>query len=274
MKRFYLGLTLLTVAAPVAAHDFWIQPLRFQVGENQPLSATFQVGHAQYRQRWGNDIRRIPLLLDFAPRGRSNQRGNVRSDSTADLVTRLSGPGLHVLGMQTAPAYSELPALRFNDYLKAEGLVVPIAARNRSDSTTLPGRERYSRRAKALIQVGPQTAANSARALRPLGMKLEIVPVKNPYALDKSHRLPVVVLYNGKRLAGASVKLTSLEFDAKPLETEITDRSGQATFTIPPLGDWLINVIWSEPLRGDPKADFETTFSSLTFGYDPARRAR
>lgn len=274
MKNIFLTGVLLSAAAPAFAHDFWIQPLRFQVGVGQPLAATFQVGHGQYRQRWGNDIRRIPLLVDVSVGGRTDQRANVRSDANADFVSKLGRAGLHVLAMQTSTAFSDLPALRFNDYIKAEGLTLPIAVRARTNSTALPGRERYTRRAKALIQVGTQTPANSVLATRPIGMKLEIVPEKNPYLLDRTRQLPVYVLYKGKRLPNASVRLTSLEFDARPLESKITDRAGRATFTVPAVGDWLINVIWSEPVSGDPKADFETTFSSLTFGYDPARRSR
>ncbi len=274
MKFQLAGLALVFAAAPAAAHDFWIQPLRFQTGVGQPIGGTFQVGHGQYRQRWGNDVSRIPLLLDISSRGRTDQRANVRSDATVDFVTRLNGAGLHILAMQSVYTYSNLPALRFNDYIKAEGLALPIAYRARTSATTLPGRERYSRRAKALIEVGAQTAANTALVTRPIGLKLEIVPEKNPYALDRTRRLPVHVLFNGKRLPGASVKLTSLEFDARPIESEITDRAGRATFTVPPVGDWLLNVIWSVPVAGDSQADFDTTFSSLTFGYDPARRGR
>ncbi|MEO7277366.1 MAG: DUF4198 domain-containing protein [Sphingomicrobium sp.] len=274
MNKIFAAGLLLAVAVPAAAHDFWIQPLRYQVAEGQPMSATFQVGHGQYRQRWGNDIRRIPLLVDQSARGRNDQRGNVRNDATADFVSTLNGAGLHILAMQTAPAYSNLPALRYNDYLKAEGLVVPIAVRARSGSTQRPGRERYTRRAKALIEVGAQTARSTALVTRPMGLKLEIVPEKNPYALNRTRKLPVYVVYNGKRLPNATVMLTSLEFDARPLESEVTDSNGRATFTVPPVGGWLINVIWSEPVSGDSQADFETTFSSLTFGYDPAHRSR
>ncbi|MEP7131405.1 MAG: DUF4198 domain-containing protein [Sphingomicrobium sp.] len=273
-KIQWTGLAFCLAATPAAAHDFWIQPLSYQVAVGQPLAATFQVGHGPFRQRWGNDIRKIPLLLDISVAGRTNQRSNVRSDATADYMVRLGTPGLHILAMETAYAYSSLPALRFNDYVKAEGLTLPIAARVQTKSSNLPGRERYSRRAKSLVQIGPQTAANSRLVTRPLGMKLEIVPEKNPYELDRTHRLPIFVIYNGKRLPGASVRLTSLEFDARPIESEITDRWGRATFTVPQVGSWLLNVIWSEPVRGDSEADFDTTFSSLTFGYDPARRAK
>ncbi len=47
-----------------------------------------------------------------------------------------------------------------------------------------------------------------------------------------------------------------------------------ATLRVPPVGEWLVNVIWSEPVTGDPKADFDTTFSSLTFGFNPHKPAR
>ncbi len=56
------------------------------------------------------------------------------------------------------------------------------------------------------------------------------------------------------------------------MATAITDREGRATFRVPATGNWLVNVLWSEPVRGDPDVQFDTTFSSLTFGYDRANR--
>jgi len=167
-----------------------------------------------------------------------------------------------------------LPAIRFNDYAREEGIMPIIAARNAARQTNVPGRERYSRRAKALIQVGQTTAANQALATRPIGLKLEIVPDRNPYALGADRMLPVHVLYNGRRLANATVKLTNLAADERPVAIAVTNRAGQTRFRVPATGTWLINVIWSEPVRGDSKVDFDTTFSSLTFGYDRPDRRR
>ncbi len=118
------------------------------------------------------------------------------------------------------------------------------------------------------------TPANQALATRPIGLKLEIVPERNPYALGPTRILPVRVLYKGRRLANATVKLTSLEFDARPVATLVSDASGRARFRVPAAGDWLLNVVWAEPISGDPKADFDTTFSSLTFGYDQGKPPR
>lgn len=177
-----------------------------------------------------------------------------------------------MIALQSNYAISELPAIRFNDYAREEGLVPILAARKSGGKTNAPGRERYSRRAKALIQVGPATPANQGFATRPIGLKLEIVPERSPYALGATRILPVHVLYNGRRLSNATVKLTNLGADERPVAVMITNRAGRAQFRVPATGAWLLNVVWSEPVRGDPKVDFDTTFSSLTFGTGPVAR--
>lgn len=274
LRRFrYVALSVAMAAAPLAAHDFWIQPLRFQATVGTPFPATLLVGHASLRQRWGLGADRVLLLADFFAGKRRDIRGALKADDrAADLVTKFETPGIHVLAMQSTYSLSELPSSRFNDYAKAEGLALIVATRQRDGTANRAGRERYSRRAKALVQVGVQTPANSAQATRAVGLKLEIVPERNPYTLGASRMLPVRVMYSGRRLPGATVKLTRLESDAKPHAIAVTDRNGRASFRVPPVGSWLVNVVWSEAVRGDPNADFDTTFSSLTFGYESARR--
>lgn len=263
------SMILCAAASPLAAHDFWMQPTRFQLAAGDAVEANFLVGHGQFRERWQNNDR-IVQLKDFFAGGSSDLRPSLRNAGGADLVARIAPNGLHVLGMQSDPAYSTLPAVRFNDYAKVEGLTLINAFRKQRGLENKDGRERYSRRAKSLVQVGPVAAGDLRLATRPIGLKLEIVPERNPYALDASRRLPVHVLYKGRKLAGATVKLTNLANDAVPVATALTDRQGRVSFRVPATGNWLINVVWGEPISGDSKVDFDTTFSSLTFGY-PAR---
>jgi retron-type reverse transcriptase len=42
-------------------------------------------------------------------------------------------------------------------------------------------------------------------------------------------------------------------------------------FHMPGEGTWLLNVIWTTPLPNTSETDFETTFSSLSFGFPPRR---
>lgn len=266
-------LPLLLIATPVLAHDLWIQPERFQTAANSPVAATFMVGHGKSRERWGNN-HRVVALGDVFNGKRRDLRPLLRRGGRADFTARFAERGLHVIMLETDHAFSNLPPRRFNDYLKEEGLALALAARQRTGKTGTAGRERYSRRAKALIEVGRQTAADHALASRPLGLKLEIVPERSPYALGPARQLPVHVLYNGRRLPNATVKLTDLGQDQRPVAVVVTDRAGRATFRVPARGKWLLNVVWAEPVAGDPRVDFETIFSSLTFGYGAAPRRK
>ena len=273
MKLSSIGLSLILIAGPVAAHDFWLEPRQFQGAAAAPFAMTFQIGHGAARQRYGASDR-IVVIQEFSIGQRRDLRAAVRSTGPIDLLTNFATPGVHVIGMQTNYAFSDLPAIRFNNYAKAEGLIPILAERRRAGTEDKAGRERYSRRAKTLVQIGPQTAANQASATLPIGLKLEIVPERNPYNLGATRLLPVRVLYNGRRLANATIKLTNLDADEKPFATVITDHAGRARFRVPATGRWLLNVLWSEPLRGVADADFDTTFSSLTFGYDTGTRLR
>ena len=73
-------------------------------------------------------------------------------------------------------------------------------------------------------------------------------------------------------LAGALVKLTDLNNDATPFAVHVTDHDGRANFTMPNAGSWLLNVIWTKVLPRSEETDFETVFSSLSFGFPPYRR--
>lgn len=228
------------------------------------------VGHGPFRSRWSGATDRVVLMRSYGPDGVVDQKPRLHPtpDKDGDLV--FAKPGVYVLAFESTHALSNLPSIRFNDYAKVEGLAPALAERERTHTTGDPGRETYSRRAKALIQVG-DTRAPQPWVTRPVGLSLEIVPDLNPYALPANAPLPVHVLYNGKPLAGALVKLTNLEFDVRPVATHLTDAGGRTSFSFPRTGTWQLNVIWTQPIKTLPAADFDTTFSSLTFGYAATR---
>lgn len=263
----------LLFAAPAQAHDFWLQPTRWDAGPGARLPFTVEVGHGAAREKWGGEAKRVTALQVAGPSGPVDLRRYFRPGGAVPHLTGTFGKrGLYVVSLVTSKVPSELPSIRFNDFLQVEGLTPAIEARRAAGTTNRPGRELYWRRAKTLIAFGPASAADNALATRPLGLSLEIVPRRNPYSLGADRRLPVQVLFEGRPLGGALVKLTSLEFDAKPIATGRTDGRGLVAFRVPPVGSWLVNVIWTKRIA-NPAAEFETTFSSLTFGYAP-RHAR
>jgi uncharacterized GH25 family protein len=257
-------------AASAMAHDFWIQPNEYWVSPSSAVAFSLQVGHGPFRQRSPIPLGRIARFEAIGMDGsRIELRDRLQLGGQADDGHfAFSKPGTYVLVMETdARAQSHLPALRFNDYLKVEGLTPALEQRERTRRMGADGSENYSRRAKSLVQVGPPEAATQAQVARPLGLPLEIVPEQNPYSVRQSTVLPVRVIFEGQPLAGALVKLTNLEHDEAPLEMHLTDRDGRARFAMPTHGAWLLNVIWTKVLPDTLETDFETVFSSLSFGF-------
>jgi uncharacterized GH25 family protein len=254
---------------PGEAHDFWVQPGDYWVAPGMGTSVTLLVGHGPYRQRSPIPVRRITRFEAVGPRGmRKDLRPSLQLRGPGDDGTVVfREPGTYLLVLQTdARAYSLLPAMRFNDYLRVEGLTPALLFRERAHRTNADGSEAYSRQAKTIIQVGAEPDP-ATPVTRPLGLLLEIVPEVDPYAEPRAKKLPVHVLYHGRPLSGALVKLTNLGHDANPIETHVTDEKGQAVFNAPQRGDWLLNVIWTEVAPASFDADFQTTFSSLSFGF-------
>lgn len=253
------------------AHEFWMQPRTFHPAAGAATPVAFFVGHGADRARWRMRLSRVVAFRSVdAASAVQDRRDTLREGADApDAALVFTSPGLHVVTFETNAALSTLPADKFEAYAREEGLTLPIEARRRAGVQDQPGREHYSRRAKALVQVGPALAADRVLAVAPAGLSLEIVPEADPYVPGPRRRLPVRVLSDGRPLPGATVKLTDLDADAAPAETHVTDAAGRAVFRSPRTGSWQFGVIWSRPAVNDPEADFETTFSSLTFGLPP-----
>lgn len=272
-RSLLIALTILATGVvgtrPVEAHDFWVQPGDYWVPPGVGMPVTLLVGHGPDRRRSPIPVRRINRFEAIGPHGITKDlRPSLELlGPEHDGTVIFPEPGTYLLVLQTdARAYSLLPAIRFNDYLRVEGLTPALSFRERTHRTNADGSEAYSRQAKTIIRVGAD-AGPAPAVTRPLGLPLEIVPDVDPYAEPSPKKLPVHVLYHGRPLSGALVKLTNLDHDASPVEMHVTDEKGQAVFYAPQRGDWLLNVIWTQVAPADFDADFQTTFSSLSFGF-------
>lgn len=236
------------------AHDFWVNPDSFVVSVGASTALRMQVGHGDARRTSPIPSRRIRRFAAWTPAG---DVIDLRNDGRLAPAE----PGLHLLVLETdADALSHLPADRFDAYVAEEGLWPAAAARGRDVI------ERYRRVAKALIQAGAPGEGSQDLATKRLGLPLEIVLVQLPSDGDT---LAARVIFHGRPLARALVKLTDLDHDAQPVATQVTDGEGLVRLRRPPPGHWLLNVVWTTPLGGDEGIDFDTIFSSLSFGVDP-----
>lgn len=267
-----LGLPLLAISTlmslPAAAHDFWLQPEDYNLPAGEPAAVTVEIGHGADRSSWYGRLERVVALRSFGPEGIEDHLDSVSAwQNQEPAETPLTASGTHVMTLETTHANSTLGAEKFNAYLEEEGLIPAMISRVQNKETDQPGTEIYSRRSKALIQTGPYEAGQSGYVVSPLGLTLEIVTEQNPYGLTGDEPLPIQVFYLGKPLPGATVKLRRLDQDTDIHATQKTDESGRTVFEFPKSGDWLLTTVWTRPLEEGSAADFDTTFSSLSFGY-------
>jgi len=169
--------------------------------------------------------------------------------------------GIAVVGYRSLPQHVELAAPDFERYLAMEGLDAIIKDRADHGSSAAPGREIFSRAAKSLLAVGGGRPASGHD--RVLGLTLELIPEKSPWALQAGDELPVVLRYEGKPLAGALVM--ALHQSGEKLAAIRSDDAGRVRVPLSRSGVWLVKAVHMIPAPAGADADWESIWASLTF---------
>jgi hypothetical protein len=242
----------------------WIEPTAFRPDAGKIIGVRLRVG----QDLLGDPIPRDPALINqfisVDSTGRKPVIGRDGSDP-AGLV-RVAEPGMMVLGYRSNPSPVALPAEKFNQYLKEEGLDDVVAMRAKRNQSNAEAREIFSRCAKSLVLTGTPSEANADQSL---GFTLELVAERNPYSLAAGQELPVRLTYEGKPLAGAQVvAINRLNPAAKVVAR--TDANGRVRVRLAETGVWLIKAVHMIPAPAGANADWASFWASLTFEMKPA----
>jgi uncharacterized GH25 family protein len=243
----------------LAAHDFWIEPSSFAPQQGQIVSVRLRVG----QELIGDPVPRDPALVNqFVFEDAAGRRPLIGRDGSDPAgYLRVEQQGLVVIGYASNPSTVDMPAEKFNQYLKDEGLDAAAALRTKRNQNGVPARELFSRCAKSLTLSG---AATSAQTDRRLGFTLELVAERNPYALRTGEELPVRLTYQGRPLAGALVVAMN-KMDPKGKLSARSDAEGRVRFRLPQFGMWMIKAVHMVPAPAG--ADWSSYWASLTFEY-------
>jgi uncharacterized GH25 family protein len=180
-------------------------------------------------------------------------------------LLRVEKAGLHAVAYRSRPTHHRMEAAKFEAYLVEEGLDEAARLRRERGQTESPGREAYSRCAKSLLAVGGSLEGeHDAR----LDLELEIVPESNPYRLEPPGDLRLRVWCAGSALAGARVAAWRLDA-TQTVVSGRTDAEGRVTLRVEQPGRWLVKCVHMREAKGDPEADWESLWASLTFGVRP-----
>jgi uncharacterized GH25 family protein len=258
-----LALTLLA-AIPVAAHDYWLQADTFFVKPGDTTALHLHVGD-EFVSEGERFFQKKPTLrfdlvhgkdtVDLLPLG-------VEGKTPAANLT-LKQAGTYLVRMERAPAKIELEAEKFNKYLAEEGLDGVLEQRKKLGEDKQPGRERYRRFLKALLQAGDE---RDDTATTVAGQMLEIVPLQNPYRLKTGDTLTVRILFDGKPLAGAKVFAHRRAGDKVTTQSTRTTADGDVAFKLDGDSVYLIRLVHMRRVTGEDGIDWDSFWAALTFG--------
>ncbi|HWO18408.1 MAG TPA: DUF4198 domain-containing protein [Kofleriaceae bacterium] len=263
MARVLTAAAILAVALRADAHDYWMVPLELVVDGDREVTVSLFVGEdflAEDAKRF--ERARFPRLAHLHTGQIDDLLGSAVEGAQPLLRLPIRGAGGHLVVADRSPSRIELEARKFERYLEHEGLRAVIAERARLGESNKPGRERYSRYLKTLIQLGPardETYAASA------GQRIEILPEANPVFVEPGATLPVLVRFEGQPLANAWVEAFSRNGADIRGASYTTDVAGRIRVAIDRRGVWLIRLVHMVRCAGCPDADWESFWTSYSF---------
>jgi hypothetical protein len=253
-------LSLLT--SSLIAHDMYLLPAKFKAVKASKLSVAFHNGDSFPESEVAPKVVRLLDAKVTGQGGRAPVTGlkEVGKRTLGEVV--IPAQGTLWLSVRTAPNFIELEPKKFEDYLKEEGLDEIIAWRKQHGETAKPGRERYSKYAKSLLQAGDPDQYFS----HTLGLAIEIVPLADPSALKAGSVLPVRILLRGKPAAGLQLETAWADGpEHKTTAVGKTDVEGRIDVPILRQGLWRLHSLKMERCTEAKAADWESFWASLTF---------
>ncbi len=245
---------------PALAHEFWIEPERFQLAPDENLVARFKNGENFEGINLGffeHRSKRFDLVS-----GGDVQPLMPRAGDIPVLDMAMPEPGLIIVAHET-----EASTIRYSDWADFQAFANHKGfpdIRTRHLERDLPETgfsELYTRHAKALVRVGDGSGSDRA-----LDHETEFVALTNPYTEDLSAGFQLQLFYRGAPRADAQVEI----FERTP-EGEVrvsitrTDAEGRATVPVQPGHAYLLDAVVLRPGPEGAEHAWETLWASLTF---------
>lgn len=263
MKRTVLILFAIGLVSVGLSHEFWIAPSQYRCQPSQQILLSFLVGEDFHGEVWEARVKRTQSVQVFGAKTQLSLTEIALKSDSIPIPVVLENPGTYLVAMRSNNSFIELEAEKFNDYLKEDG--IENIAQLRADKKELdkPAREFYQRCAKTLLQVGGTMDGSYKKNL---GQPLEIIPLKNPYALKANEGLPVQILFKGKPLPNAVVRTWHKTPNTETAKGSIrTNAKGIITTPALAAGEWMISLVRMVPHPDPKEADYQSYWASLTF---------
>ncbi|WP_439581911.1 DUF4198 domain-containing protein [Dyadobacter bucti] len=264
IKKPFVVISLLLLTTLCYAHEFWLEPLRFILKENEKVTVNLMVGE-DYSGEHSNGLKyKITKLDHYAGTTKTDIRKTVYGDSLSRFEIAFAKAGNHLIAFNNTSKFIELESAMFNEYLRTEGLDNVAGLRLQKGDTLKAGRELYQRCVKTLVQVGGK---NDQTFAINTGMMLEIIPAGNPYLAKENTPVTFQILFRQKPVKNSLVLAWHVQ-NGKATHTKLrSNASGEVTFPISRNGKWMISTVHMTPHTNSTEADWQSYWGSYTFGF-------
>lgn len=244
------------VAAEASAHEFWIEP-------DSGTTAHVRVGQMLVGEPLPYLDRIIRSARHYSPDGVEELEG--RQGDIPALSVDLTAPGLHLITVETAPAYIVFEDLaEFRDYLNYEGLGRVMDEHRARGGTDREIAEEYLRYARTLSASGP---AKALGADAPRGLRYELVAATSPF-LAGAQTVEVHLLWEGQPQAGTQVTVFHRP-EADPANVTrallTSDADGRVVAGLNGPGLYLFNAVHMIAAEGPGSVVWQSHWASLSF---------
>jgi uncharacterized GH25 family protein len=264
MKRIAFTLTLLSLYILLSSHEFWLQPDKFIYQKGEKANIRFWVGENFEGQNWGGNRSRVNSLL-FYQNNRQKDITNALSENKGDsLQLVMEQEGTAMITFNSQNSFIGLEAAKFNDYLQEDGLAGAIEYRQKHNETDSMGKEFYQRSVKTIIQAGNKYDDTYKKET---ALPLDIIPLQNPYQLADGAEISIKILFQKKPLANTLIKVWQRDTNKTREENMTTDAAGLIRLKVKTSGHWMISAVKMVRLENNSKADWQSYWGSLTWGY-------
>ncbi len=257
------ALILAIFAAPLQAHELWIEPLEFQISPENMIRGQVVNGEGFD----GSPLAYIPRTFNRFVVVSGSEFANVlgRLGDRPALNTEPLSDGLHVVAYISNPLtidYANWEKFqKFVDH-KDLGDVRPL---HEARDLPLEGfDEVYTRFSKSLVGVGSAQGAD-----RPLGMETELVALTNPY-VEPTDTMQLQLLYQRDVRASEQIEIFEKGPDGyRNVFLVRTDENGIAQVPVKSGFTYMADAVVlrepSEALAASSGADWETLWANITW---------
>lgn len=265
MKKFLLLFLSCIMLAPLLAHEFWLHPSKFFYKPGDRVSIKFLVGENYDGENWKGNKTRIQQLALYSSKGKEDLATGLTEKEGDSLNIVAAAEGTNVIIFNSINSFIELEAPKFLEYLKEDALTNAIDYREKNKENDSVGREFYQRSVKTIIQVGN---AHTDITATPTSLPLDIVAVQNPYSLKDKDSITLKIFFKQQPLANQVIKIWH-RVKNETIKAEIlSDEKAEIRIPHQRNGRWMISTVRMERLAATEKAQWQSYWGSVTWGFE------